>query len=52
LLFATDDLKEGWNGIYKNRTCKPETYVYEVTFETLSEPGQKKKAKGTFSIVN
>jgi gliding motility-associated-like protein len=52
LLFATDDLKEGWNGIYKSRTCKPETYVYEVTFETLSKPGQKKKAKGTFSIVN
>ncbi len=31
-LFETSNIDEGWNGYYKGVLCKPDVYVYKVTF--------------------
>lgn len=51
LMFLTDDIIQGWNGIYKGQYCPVGIYVYDVTFESLSDPGSSKKAKGTFTLL-
>jgi gliding motility-associated-like protein len=51
LMFSTDDINQGWNGIFKNQYSPAGVYVYDVTFETQAESGTKKKAKGTFTLI-
>jgi gliding motility-associated-like protein len=31
-LFETNDLNEGWDGIYKNNLCQQDVYVYKISF--------------------
>ena len=51
LMYSTDNILEGWNGIYKNQYSPAGVYVYDVTFKSLSDPGTSKKARGTFTLL-
>ncbi|MDP4281181.1 MAG: gliding motility-associated C-terminal domain-containing protein [Bacteroidota bacterium] len=51
LLYATDDIDDGWNGIYKGEYCPAETYSYIVNYEGTDIPGKKRKASGTFILI-
>ena len=31
-IFETNDMNEGWNGVYKSRLCEQDVYVYKITF--------------------
>lgn len=51
LLFESDDIKIGWNGIYNNVAQNMETYVYEVSAETYLEKNPKFLKTGTFRLI-
>ena len=51
LVFSTDNMEEGWNGSFKNSNSPAGVFIYDVTFETVNEPGSVNKEKGTFTLV-
>lgn len=34
-LFRTNNPKQGWNGFYKGKECKQDTYVWRITFKNV-----------------
>jgi gliding motility-associated-like protein len=51
LLFETDDLEQGWNGIYKGEYCPAGVYSYTAVFEGTDEPGKQRRTSGSFTLV-
>ena len=50
LVFQTNDLQKGWNGIYNNAQQMTGVYVYYVTYKYVFRPGRFTK-KGTFVLI-
>jgi len=50
LLFETNDLKTGWDGIYRGVKQNMETYVYQVSVETYIDAEPLLKS-GTFKLI-
>ncbi|MEI6886004.1 MAG: gliding motility-associated C-terminal domain-containing protein [Bacteroidota bacterium] len=51
LVYTTDDISQGWNGSHNNKNCEAGVFIYDVTFESMGEPGTKLKDKGTFTLI-
>ena len=49
LVFQTDDIEEGWNGIYKNQPQNPGAYSYYVKAESYT--GEVASRKGMFNLI-
>ena len=49
LVFRTDDIRHGWDGIYKGQLQTSDTYVYDVEIETYSN--QRLKKKGSINLM-
>ncbi len=50
LVFQTDDLQKGWNGVYNNVQQMAGVYVYYVTYKYVFRPGSFTK-KGTLVLI-
>lgn len=48
LLYTTSNKTDGWDGIYKGKTCEPATYVYRVSYQCR---GQNFKKMGSFVLM-
>jgi len=48
LLFTTQQKDEGWDGVYKGKSCEPATYVYRVSYQCR---GQVFKKMGSFVLM-
>ena len=51
MVFQTDELDQGWNGVYKGEYCPAGVYVYYATFEGTDNPGKTNIRKGTFTLL-
>jgi gliding motility-associated-like protein len=51
LLFESNDLKTGWNGIYNGVPQNMETYVYQVSAETYLDREPVLTKTGTFKLL-
>ena len=49
LLFQTNDIKQGWDGIYKGKLVKTESYVWRVKYEDIV--GNKGELFGTVTLI-
>jgi gliding motility-associated-like protein len=50
VLFESNDIKIGWNGIYNGVPQNMETYVYQVSVETYVNSTSLEKT-GTFKLI-
>jgi gliding motility-associated-like protein len=50
LLFESNDIKVGWDGMYNGAPQNMETYVYQVSVETFVDAGPIFKT-GTFKLI-
>ncbi|MDP1621477.1 MAG: gliding motility-associated C-terminal domain-containing protein [Bacteroidales bacterium] len=51
LIFESNDIKTGWNGLIKGREAPPEAYTYIVVFESKHFPGVTHRETGTFTLT-
>ena len=49
LLFETDNPNEGWDGIYKDKVCQMDVYVYVIEYGCPSHAYNKHR--GTFHLL-
>lgn len=50
LVYQTNDLQKGWNGIYNNMPQTTGVYVYYISYKYVFRPGKFMK-KGTFVLI-
>jgi gliding motility-associated-like protein len=50
LVYQTNDLQNGWNGVYNNMPQTTGVYVYQVSYKYIFRPGEFMK-KGTFVLI-
>ncbi len=49
LVFRSNDIHQGWNGMYKNQEVPPGVYIYVVNYSLLqNEPVQQ---RGTVTLI-
>jgi gliding motility-associated-like protein len=49
VIFETDDINDGWTGVYNNKTVELGTYGYLITFSATN--GQVINKKGNVTVV-
>jgi len=49
-LFESDDIDQGWDGIYNGRMSPNDAYTYLVIYRDMTSSEMKKK-KGTFALI-
>ncbi len=49
-LFESDDIDQGWDGIYQGRMSPNDAYTYLVIYRDMTSSEMKKK-KGTFALI-
>lgn len=50
-IYVSEEIKEGWNGIYKNQLVKNDTYIYILTYEEVCDQGTVKQKKGIINLI-
>lgn len=51
MIFKSNDLNEGWDGMLKGRVCQQDVYVYKITFTNVEDGVPIKKMKGIVSLI-
>jgi len=51
MVFSTDNIKEGWDGMIQGGFATPDVYTYQATFETSLVPGEIHQAAGTLVLT-
>jgi len=51
MIFETNDVNAGWNGIMKGKMADPGVYSFISIFESEQYPGETQKIHGTFTLV-
>jgi gliding motility-associated-like protein len=49
LVFETNDMNTGWNGMYKGKSCDPDVFTYYI--KALFEDGTEQIKKGSITLV-
>lgn len=49
-MYETNDIKTGWNGIYKSEKCPAGLYVYVVSY-VLQDTFETKTMRGSFTLI-
>jgi gliding motility-associated-like protein len=50
LLFETDNIETGWNGMFRGELCPAGVYVYTATYE-FAGSGERKTISGNFTLL-
>jgi gliding motility-associated-like protein len=50
LLFETNDIETGWNGMFRGQLCPSGVYVFTATYE-FADTGETKTTSGSFTLV-
>jgi len=51
LIFETNDMSQGWNGMSKGQFNPPGTYTFIADYEVIDAPGVTRKVSGTFNLI-
>ena len=53
LLFTSNDINEGWDGIFNGQKMSIGIYIYQVTFEATNNGGEliRKVRSGDFTLI-
>lgn len=51
LMYESDDIKEGWDGKYKNQFCPQGVYVYHLLYYSKFDPTYVKDYTGEFMLI-
>jgi gliding motility-associated-like protein len=51
LLYETSDIKQGWDGKYKDSYCQQGTYTYRLVYYRDKTPNKYIELKGAFALI-